>query len=537
MNRAVCWIVALAAGLCLTSTVSAQYQLGDGRRLDNNLQAGSGGFNGRKFQSSASLYQNALINGNVSGLGNLRANVGYRASGEFHDQLGSNDLFDFNRRTAGLSVQDLKRSGQGSYYRSSKPTEWGGSILFRSGSGVSTGDVNGYGIRSNTNVLIGRNDTTAFSQNRGVSSAGNLGGSTFGQQTIGLASGADGRRLQVDTSPLTGVKFRAQPVEPRLAVPDVTELAPNELVGEQRRVDPAIRVGTPTEEPAITPTISTDSPAVQPIMPMTATRVSLGEQIGSQLLPGRAARSDVVIIQKSADDIEKRLDEATKIGANDDAYAKLAEAIKERAEQIKNPTMPQAADADPLSRTLATIKYDLPLVGSLAGQSKTLLNQALADGDTHMAKGNFFNAEQAYDRALLIQRGHPMALMGKAHAQLGAGLFLSAARTLRSTFADHPELIATRYDANLMPSTQRLATLTAKLNTQTQTYSRDVAAPLLLAYLAYQSKNAYATATHMETLIQRSPDDPLLPLLKQIWLESPKTKKKPESPSAESPGK
>jgi hypothetical protein len=62
--------------------------------------------------------------------------------------------------------------------------------------------------------------------------------------------------------------------------------------------------------------------------------------------------------------------------------------------------------------------------------------------------------------------------------------------------------------------------LVGKLQEQTETYGRDVAAPLLLAYLAYQNKQTYVAAGYLDTLVERSGPDPLIPLLKRVWLDT-----------------
>lgn len=528
----------MACGILLgcASLACAQYELGDGRALDNNLQQGSGGVNASRAQDAAGRYQDALITGNVSGLGNFRGNVGYGASDEFRGSLGSDDLFDFSRRTAGQDVSSIKRYGQLGQFRAPPGSPGSGGILFRSGTGVTTGQVSGYGIASNPNFLVNRNDASPSQQIHSADGSAVLTGSSFTSQSLGLTSDEQGRLLEISSSPLTGVKMNRQPqivFGPGTDQP--TDLTPNEQAAEDRRIDPASPLDQPDAAPATDP-LAPDTDSVQPIRDYDRVRVALGEQIGSQLMPARAARSDAVAAKLAADRMDRRLQDAAKATDADDAYNALAKAIEDQAAKSvrADPApgdAPQApATEDPLVRAMAKIKYDLPPVGSLAGQSKTLLNQALAEGDAHMAKGNFFNAEQAYDRAMLIQPDHPLALVGKAHAQLGAGLFLSSARTLRAVFADHPELIAARYTGSLLPSTERLATLTQKLDAQTQTYSRDVAAPLLLAYLAHQARNNYAAAGHLETLAKRSPDDPLIPLLKQVWLDSTKSRKEPAAP-------
>ena len=93
------------AVLGFIGSVHAQNQLGDGRGLDNSLQAGSGGVNQSQQRSPAYLNANDVVTGNVSGLGFFRDDVGYGATNEFGDRLGGDHLFRAQARSlpAGMS--------------------------------------------------------------------------------------------------------------------------------------------------------------------------------------------------------------------------------------------------------------------------------------------------------------------------------------------------------------------------------------------------------------------------------------------------
>ena len=99
MSRLILTLVAMVvwAVVAMGQRARAQDALGDGRALDSNLQVGSGGIN-QPGQAPAYLRANDVITGNVSGLGFFRDNVGYGATGEFGDRLGSDDLFRIQAR-------------------------------------------------------------------------------------------------------------------------------------------------------------------------------------------------------------------------------------------------------------------------------------------------------------------------------------------------------------------------------------------------------------------------------------------------------
>ena len=79
-------------------------------------------------------------------------------------------------------------------------------------------------------------------------------------------------------------------------------------------------------------------------------------------------------------------------------------------------------------------------------------NELLASGEEALREGKYFWAERRFDRALRFVPGHPMATAGLANTQIAAGLYLSAAITLRSLFTYQPEMMDVRYEPGLLPN-------------------------------------------------------------------------------------
>lgn len=158
-------------------------------------------------------------------------------------------------------------------------------------------------------------------------------------------------------------------------------------------------------------------------------------------------------------------------------------------------------------------------VEKLSGDTEDWLNELISRGEAALRSGEYFNAEQRFNRALRMTRNHPTALAGKAHAQLGAGLHLSSALTLRALFTDRPEMIDAQYAENLLPSQQRLQ---AAINTIRGRLTDDVEPAsngLLLAYIGRQTDNRALMQEGLSAIESSNPDDPLLPLLQGIWLQ------------------
>lgn len=111
----------------------------------------------------------------------------------------------------------------------------------------------------------------------------------------------------------------------------------------------------------------------------------------------------------------------------------------------------------------------------------------MTSGQDALRSEKFFEAEDRFTRAIAAMPGDPMAMVGRVHAQLGAGLYLSAASNLRGLFAQHPEMIGATYAPTLTPTGDRAdriaIQLREELGNQQTALSKDAA--LLLAYLGH----------------------------------------------------
>ena len=100
--RAAGWAVAAVAAVVLASSGAAWGQvqrIPGGDLLDANPQIGSGGSN-RPVPGYQPINGNAIINGNVSGLGYFHGNIPYSSPYQFQGSLGSAGLQNFARQSA-----------------------------------------------------------------------------------------------------------------------------------------------------------------------------------------------------------------------------------------------------------------------------------------------------------------------------------------------------------------------------------------------------------------------------------------------------
>jgi hypothetical protein len=174
-----------------------------------------------------------------------------------------------------------------------------------------------------------------------------------------------------------------------------------------------------------------------------------------------------------------------------------------------------------LDQTLQQLDYEAAPLESLVGDRNTRADKLLAEAEQQIAKGQFFDAERTYRQLLVDAPERPMVRVGLIHAQLGAAMIRSAALNMRKLFNEHPELIATRYDRGLLPSQSRLQWLQKELQRMIQQNESAVQPGLMLAYLGYQIDSRQLIRYGLATAESESPRDPLLPVLRRIWLDQP----------------
>lgn len=164
--------------------------------------------------------------------------------------------------------------------------------------------------------------------------------------------------------------------------------------------------------------------------------------------------------------------------------------------------------------------------GDVAKEPEAYSRQ-MADGERLLGEGRYFDAETAFTRALATMSGDPMASAGRIHAQLGAGMFLSAAANLRRLVAEHPEMTGVQYAPGLLPSESRSLEVVGLLRQEqdrgSSALGRDAA--LLQAYLAYQRNEGRLMAQSLDDFESRIDPGPageadrtLAALVRAVWI-------------------
>ncbi len=85
-------------------------------------------------------------------------------------------------------------------------------------------------------------------------------------------------------------------------------------------------------------------------------------------------------------------------------------------------------------------------VVTFAGSAKTLANEAFKKAERQLAAGKYFDAVTAYDVARAADRENPLVWIGRGHALIGAGDYLSAASSLEEGLRRFPQIAQLRID-------------------------------------------------------------------------------------------
>lgn len=182
----------------------------------------------------------------------------------------------------------------------------------------------------------------------------------------------------------------------------------------------------------------------------------------------------------------------------------------------ETPAVPLAALTD---EQIEQLRTSLPEIASLAGDNTSQFAEHVRRAEQALREGRFFEAESWFDVALYYSPGHPLASAGRVHSQIGAGKYRSAALGVRRLFEAHPELINSRYAADLLPDAERLRLAAEELVEMLDAAGGTIEAGLLLAYLGH--------LTQQRDLIERGLSDmargeqgELAEVLRRVWLPS-----------------
>jgi len=178
---------------------------------------------------------------------------------------------------------------------------------------------------------------------------------------------------------------------------------------------------------------------------------------------------------------------------------------------------------------------------SLVPEDSSAIKDMMELGAVSMSRGEFFRAEERFASVLAVLPNNAGAMAGVANAQMGAGLSVSAALTLRKLFAMHPEMIDTRLGTEVLPPSDRVAVALGAArerlsaanapNASTELQSDRFDFGLVIAFIGFQTDRTEVIREGLDAMRQTRPDDAMLGLIQRIWLPVAVDPTLPASPS------
>ena len=170
-----------------------------------------------------------------------------------------------------------------------------------------------------------------------------------------------------------------------------------------------------------------------------------------------------------------------------------------------------------LDETLLILRHGTK-VERLDSGSKDAMDRLLVLGSDFMASRRYFRAEDAFRTATIIAPSNPLPLLGLASAQVGCGVQLAAAITLRRLLTDFPEMIDVRLAPNLQCDPQRMRDVAQ----QCVRFGRDSANAsdfgLVAAWSGHQLGDRALVESGLALMDAASAKDPFAQALRALWL-------------------
>ncbi|TVQ63091.1 MAG: hypothetical protein EA379_04325 [Phycisphaerales bacterium] len=509
----------------------AQDALGTGHALDANPLVGSGGRNRpvRDFEREL-RFREAVVTGNVAGGFAFRDFVGYSASGDFTGELGSDDLFEFERDSlfSGLAARNVRGI---SALQSVLALSTGGlpdmetasAFVVRPGRGMTASD-----LRMPTDAMEGLDPFTMRSSSL-RSTSDHLVSAATQPIPFGVSERQDGRPMLVSSSPLRGVYWQTLPD----GIPGVSAPATPGAPGTPGApADPARRASPDRiESTRVDGRVPSDGRRADPLTarvdPVRTTYESvLREYSARPLAPldPEPRDADVRPERPAEPALPEQIEDSFEA---DERFMDRIEALRRKLLFVDEPVDGEEEETrtEFERQTAELFRGVAPRIDRFIDPAETpdAYHRHIRDGQAALAAGRWFTAEEAFTIALTRRPGDPIASAGRVNAQLGAGMVLSAAVNLRSLLRAHPEMIPVRYGDELLPREPRRTEILEMLRTESQrddNFGRD--AGLLLAYAGRQFGTQEDVRAGLDAVARvdryfAADPDPLTDALRAVW--------------------
>ena len=502
--------------------------------LDAGLQVGSKGNAAAKQEDFRS--RNLVVTGDVAAGRGFRGSVGYTAEGDFRGATGGDANVDFRRNSA-LSNPALATGAVGAGASFSIGRDSVSSLEYRrdfvgpGSSGTAASATSRDKDRQRLDRLSTRLSSSEIRALEGESTPmARYQGREEDDQGVLSVSEVRGVKRERDRDKLTSE---------RLSLYEAARLREDLRTGLLRMDAVRARSSNPFVVSAPTDAVTTSS-VREPPKPTRTDTTRLDDASASQY--GRIIREieenwrkrgerpetpDGVPPQSDVSQMRAAYDRLRRdLGAEDDD-APPSDASAAGAVKVKRAAKDVAKTEDERF-TVGGVKLSLDDYAMLLKHGERLdsfgeeggdrINELLAQGQRAMREGNSFTAEKRFEVALLMKPNDPRALAGLLHCQISANLAGSAAITLRTLFARHPEMMDVQYGEQVLPRQDRIERTMANVKERLGRSKTPVDDGLLLAYLGRLVGDADTMRTGLAAVQGTPEDDTLRQLLERLWL-------------------
>jgi len=158
---------------------------------------------------------------------------------------------------------------------------------------------------------------------------------------------------------------------------------------------------------------------------------------------------------------------------------------------------------------------------TLSSGDRTRFDDLVAAGEKALREGLYLHADRRFSRALRFVPGQPLATAGLVNSQIGGGLYLSAALTLKSLLGFESMMIDVRFDAALLPRERELDRAISLLTSRIQKQHDLDRYGLILAWLGHQLDRPNLIEAGLDAMRRSGRDPHFTAQLEQVWVDSP----------------
>lgn len=513
LSKTVGAIASLALSLAFATTAHAQIDkrvntgnANSGRVHDANPGVGSGGVNLARPAFDLGGRADAIITGNVSGLGSFQGGSPLLQNNAFRASLGSTSLSSFQRQSVGISDVLANQTYTPGYFYDTQRTiadindirrGWNqpGSSTLRSpalppvragGVGESRLDL---GLREREDRRIGIPGTTELPSQRTIGDPRPL--------SIAPLYFDQAAASSIFGPPAARPGILEQMAERRAARRELIERVANDL--QRSRLEDELKLrdtgyAAPQPQPAaaqetMPPSIAsirvtgdeTPVPSAGPGFFQEMTEALRAAQASGQPLLGFKARAS----DENAQGPKEAAPDAPDDAADSPTRVDIKRARGRRAEGLTDKPSDAAISAATAAKW-AGVNLNDP-IASFAGVNADRFTGYMVDGEEALRAGRYSDAARYFELAEVIDRRNPLPLLARGHALAAGGYYVSAVHSLTRGIALFPQIAAFKLDLPAMVGQsdvfdRRRADLERRL-----TYREDRELRFLLGYLELYS--------------------------------------------------